>query len=120
MIKGSAHQAVEDAQMFSLHRYFLWATNMHHLFTTALTEKGQLDLRAWTKESIKAFEYMSYWYAGLFVVVEGWRELKLDDLIPNQLLRSRNVDLLRRFRNSVFHYQTNFLDEQFLNMVSKG
>lgn len=48
--------------------------------------------------------YMDMWYSSLFVVIEGWRELYIDDNIINELLKSENVDLLRKYRNSVFHY----------------
>lgn len=34
------------------------------------------------------FHYMSYWYAGLFVVVEGWRDLGLQDAEIDGLLES--------------------------------
>jgi hypothetical protein len=93
---------------------------MNGLFTATLQDKGRLDLRAWTKESIRALEYMSYWYAGLFVVIEGWKALKLRDAALETLLRSPNVALLRRFRNAVFHYQKNFLDHRLVEMVSEG
>jgi hypothetical protein len=93
---------------------------MNALFTAVLLENGRLDLRAWTKESIRAFEYMSYWYAGLFVVVEGWQGLELHDSVLDKLLASPNVGLLKRFRNAVFHYQKNFLDQRLVDMVRQG
>jgi len=47
------------------------------------------------KAEIESFLYMSYWYGALYVVIEGWRELKLVDPAIDQLLQSSNVDLLR-------------------------
>ena len=41
----------------------------------------------------------------LYVVIEGWREAKLSDSTIDQLLKSSNVKLLKRFRNAVFHFQ---------------
>src|SRR5208282_3830685 len=120
MIKDDAHQMRGDAKIYSLHRYFLWAIHMNDLFKAALLERGPIDLRAWTKESIRAFEYMSYWHAGLFVVVEGWQSLGLHDSVLDKLLASPNVGLLKRFRNAVFHYQKNFLDQRFVDMVREG
>jgi hypothetical protein len=48
---------------------------------------------------------MSYWYAALYVVIEGWRDLGLADATIDALLQSPNVDLLKRYRNGVFHFQ---------------
>ena len=120
MTRNDSLHSVGDAEIFSLHRYFLWAIHMNALFTASVTEKARLDLRAWTKESIRTFEYMSYWYAGLFVVVEGWKTLELHDSNLDRLLSSPNVGLLKRFRNAVFHYQENFLDQRLMDMVHEG
>lgn len=52
------------------------------------------------------FLRISVWYALLFVVVEGYRELKVDDPAINALLADEAMtDSLRRFRNAVFHFQ---------------
>lgn len=56
---------------------------------------------------------MSYWYGGLYVVVEGWQELGLSDPIVDPLLKSSNVQLLRRYRNGIFHFQKDYMDERF-------
>ena len=93
---------------------------MRSLFMELLSAKGSVDLRAWTKESIRAFEYKSYWYAGLFVVAEGWKSLKIQDVAVEALLASPNLKLLKRFRNAVFHYQENFLDERFIELIREG
>lgn len=53
-----------------------------------------------------SFLRISVWYALLFVVVEGYRELKADDTGVNELLANEEMtDSLRRFRHAVFHYQ---------------
>jgi len=62
--------------------------------------------------------FMSYWHAGLFVVVEGWRELNFHDPEIDQLLDSPNVDLLRRYRNGVFHFQREYFDNRFFDFAS--
>jgi hypothetical protein len=69
---------------------------------------------------IEWFLYMSYWYGGLFVVIEGWRELQLTDPVIDSLLKSKNVDLLRRYRNGVFHFQKNYFDERFIGFMRDG
>lgn len=45
-----------------------------------------------------------YWLAGLFVVAEGWRILKIDDPMINEML-DEHWNSLRLFRNAVFHFQ---------------
>ena len=48
---------------------------------------------------------MSLWYGGLYVVIEGWKELGLSDPHVDDLLRSSNVELLKRYRHGTFHFQ---------------
>ena len=61
---------------------------------------------------------MSYWYGGLYVVVEGWQELGLNDATINPLLASPNVALLKRYRNGIFHFQKDYIDERFHNFMA--
>lgn len=63
--------------------------------------------------------YASQWYASLYVIVEGWRELKLADTIIDKLLEEHEalLALLKRYRNGVFHFQTNILDDRFTGFV---
>jgi hypothetical protein len=70
--------------------------------------------------SIECRLYMSYWYAGLFVVIEGWKCLKLQDEKINELLTSKNVDLLRQYRNGTFHFQKKYYDDKFLKFILDG
>jgi len=53
---------------------------------------------------------MSYWYGGLYVVIEGWQSLDLHHPKIDELLKSLNVDLLRRYRNGSFHFQKQWFD----------
>jgi hypothetical protein len=62
--------------------------------------------------------FMSYWYGGLYVVIEGWRELGLADPSIDRLLTSPNVELLRRYRNGVFHYQATYFDDRFNGFIT--
>ena len=64
--------------------------------------------------------YMSYWYGGLYVVIEGWQALKLSDPVIDPLLQSPNVDLLRRYRNGVFHFQKKYYDNRFIDFITDG
>jgi hypothetical protein len=62
--------------------------------------------------------FMSYWYAGLYVVIEGWLELGCHDEEIDRLLESPNVDILRRYRNAVCHFQREYFHRKFFEMFS--
>jgi hypothetical protein len=48
--------------------------------------------------------------AGLFVVSEGWKDLKLSDTEVDALLKSPHLEKLKRFRHGVYHYQPDYFD----------
>ena len=66
---------------------------------------------AWLKDAAKhktEFEtYIALWLSALFVVVEGFKELKLDATQVPELSDPR-LDTLRLFRNGCFHYQRDY------------
>ena len=64
--------------------------------------------------------YMSYWYGGLYVVIEGWFELGLKDQVIDPLLKSPNVALLKRYRNGIFHFQKDYMDERFHEFMASN
>jgi hypothetical protein len=107
----------KDKNIFSLHRYFIWADRMRVHFDYILMKKLKSPK---SKSDIETNLYMSYWYAGMYVVIEGWKELKLSDFKIEQLLDSPNVDLLKRYRNGVFHFQKEYFDERFLGFIRDG
>ena len=53
---------------------------------------------------IETSMYMNLWSALLYTVIEGWKKLRLKDENLIKMLRSKNVDLLRKYRNYVFHF----------------
>ncbi len=97
----------------SLFRYFIWSNFMRIRFETSLKSKDWTqDLQSMAFMAEEPFIYMAYWYAGLYAVVEGWRQLGLHDPDIDALLESPSVELLRRFRNGAFHYQEAWLDRR--------
>ncbi len=64
--------------------------------------------------------YMSYWYATLYIVVEGWQALGLKDADVEALIQSPNTELLRRYRNGVFHFQSHYYDDRFIELLRDG
>lgn len=60
------------------------------------------------------FGVMSHWIAAQYVVIEGWYKLKESDETIDNLLNSYPdyVDIFRRCRNAVYHYQNKLLDKR--------
>lgn len=109
-----------DTKHVVLHRYYIWANLMRADFDRWLrSEQATPDpgLDGFTYLVTPGGTYMSLWYAALYVVVEGWRELGLRDAAVDRLLTSPNTDLLKRYRNGVCHFQKGWLDarlEEFM------
>lgn len=105
--------------IFTLHRYYIWANRMRTHFDDILKKKLENKI---SDEffKIESRLYMSYWYGGLYVVIEGWKQLKLSDTEIDLLLKSKNVELLKQYRNGVFHFQKNYDDKRSLNFITQG
>jgi hypothetical protein len=104
---------VDKNKILILHRYFIWANEMRTDFDGTLGQKKQ--------QRIKQFMYMSLWYGMLYVVIEGWYDLGLNDSKVDELLKSKNVNLLKRYRNGVFHFQKRkYYDRRFMDLIQNG
>lgn len=96
-------------EVVTLYRYFGYAAHMRDLFRKALTRESMPKFNE--LKDLMLFlcsppgMYLLYSYSGIFLVIEGWRDLKLSDSKIDALLTSPFVDKLRRFRNATFHYQ---------------
>lgn len=100
-------------------RYLHWA-DLHRQHLDAWIEKPHdVDNK---EDGWNFIALMSAWYASLWVVVEGWKELKLDDSSIDELLEAapRYVELLRRYRNGVFHYQHRLIEPKLGDFLSEG
>lgn len=102
-----------DREILTLHRYFIWANRMRTEFEGVL-ERQRIGNGVFP---IEAHMYMSLWYACLYVVIEGWNTLGLNDEAISVLLKSHNVSLLKRYRNGVFHFQRRYFDQRFLALI---
>jgi hypothetical protein len=105
-------------EVVTLSRYFVWADTMKNHFEEALRKRGNVDLSA--PGGMDIAMYMSLWYGCLYVVIEAWRELGLRDQEVDNLLASGHADLLRRYRNAVFHYQKEYWPEKFVAFLREG
>lgn len=100
----------------SLHRYYIWANKMREHFEDVLSQQAESTKRY----QIESMMYMSVWYGLIYVVIEGWGELKLSDSkLDNLLKKAEKVRLLKRYRNGTFHYQKNYADERFEKFFQK-
>jgi hypothetical protein len=110
---------VKDSEIFNLYKYFIWADRMKNAFDDLLQQNIQ-EMIPRARFEIEYNFYMSYWFSGLYVVIEGWQQVRLKDEEIGALLNSANVQLLRRYRNGVFHFQKDYFDERFLVFLRDG
>ncbi|GEM_PF-2955139 len=96
-------------------RFVCWARYLH---SADLHRRHYL---AWRESKFQSDEMEAGWelialqsayYASLWVVVEGWPQGPLSDRSVDELLAAnpRYLDLLKRYRNSVFHYQPSHIE----------
>src|ERR1700733_8683605 len=102
---------------------------LHKHWCTANSVKVRLGIPFATPSNVPAhltalarmnsdFFATSVWYALLYVVIEGYRELSLRDQLIDELLKDEDrVGALRRFRNGLFHYQENPLGQKLLTFL---
>jgi hypothetical protein len=112
--------------VLSLHRYFVAASRMQHHFesnpvsfeaiqagTSEDPNRAVLELFAGPRGN-----FMYYWYASLYVVVEGFRDLHLNEPTIEVLIQSPNANALRRCRNAAFHFRPAYLTARSLKLIS--
>ena len=109
----------KDPEIFNLYKYFVWADRMKDGFDEVLRQHFHEKIEP-ARFEMEYNLYMSYWFGGLYVVIEGWQQLGLKDKSIGALLHSKNVRLLRRYRNGVFHFQKDYFDERFLGFLRDG
>jgi hypothetical protein len=105
----------------ALHRYYIWANRLRDFMDKALAARrtqSPPDFPDWLANDVGLF--MSHWYAALYVVIEGYRELGFHDPKIDALLASPNVELLRRYRNGVDHFQKDYFDARFVEFMTPG
>jgi hypothetical protein len=100
-------------------RYLTWCEDHYRRFDELMSKDPTHDSApdyAWFVARI------SHWYASLWVVIEGWQELDLNDNIIGGLLRNESTlcELFQRFHDAVYHYHRNFLDRDIMALLSRG
>ena len=92
------------------HYVFRDYSNAKRRFLNPLTQEAAAD---------EFFAYVHLWMALLYVTVEGFLDLKVDDPAIKALLCDERVADLRRFRNSVFHPQKTFKKREGMHELAK-
>jgi hypothetical protein len=107
-----------NEQIFTLHRYLLWANRSRYDFHSRSRGAGVPpdEPRAFLEWFRPVLVDMAPWMGSLYVVIEGWKELGLTHSRVDELLLSSHVDNLRRFRNGVFHFQPTYFDDRFIQI----
>lgn len=99
-----------NPKIITLYRYYVCAVQTRLQFSMETTPDWfKMMSNDWTSIVLFFYSapgiYLSYSYAGIYLVIEGWKELKLKDEKIDNLISSPFVDRLRLFRNATFHYQ---------------
>jgi hypothetical protein len=108
-----------NPDVLMLYRYFAYAAFMRSRFRRESDPEWFKMLTADESGLLMFFLsppgiYLMYSYAGIYLVIEGWRDLGLKDEKIDELLKSPFVDRLRLFRNATFPYQKNLLSWKHL------
>jgi hypothetical protein len=109
-----------NPDVLMLYRYFAYAAFMRRRFRDESDPEWFQMLMADKSGLVMFFLsppgiYLMYSYAGIYLVIEGWRDLGLNDQKIDELLQSPFVDRLRRFRNATFHYQKDLVSWKHLD-----
>lgn len=118
MVQPTDPDGDQILKLLALHKYFLNADFLRDVFMRRMRREqspGAID----PVTSMDDMAAMSLWYASVYVVIEGWRKTSLADSELDALLADGHVDRLRRFRNQVFHYQTQYDNRRLLDFLGE-
>lgn len=111
-------QKIND--LFGFSRYLSWADLVRRTYEAEFTTRDEpgTTTNVWGAD----FAWMAYWYGSLFVVIEAYESIGYGDPVIDSLLAhpGQYRDLLRRFRNGIFHYQADPIDRKLLDLLTKG
>lgn len=115
-------------KLAALHRHWILADAIRVVLQQKTTTPAQeeLAIKRFGPEYIAFGEHasmvcrMQVWYSLLYVVVEGYRELRQSyEPLEVVLAKEEYVDLLRRFRNATFHFQRDPLNDKLIDFLEK-
>lgn len=115
-------------RLSALHRHWIVADAVRVVLQqkTTTPEQEELAIKRFGVEYVAFGERasmvcrMQVWYSLLYVVVEGYRELRQNyEPLEEVLANGEYVDLLRRFRNATFHFQGDPLNDKLIDFLEK-
>ncbi len=110
----------------NLFRYALWANSLMSSFERVL-ERDKEEMKRQLNEGQFTFDiellesemYQCLWFGVLYIVIDGWPNLRVDSRKIKELLRSPYKKLLRNFRNATFHPE-NYDDKRIKDLMATG
>lgn len=114
--------ADERYKIAVLYKHWMAADGVNHRLRQSMnytdeTPSFPKNLEALAKR-MSEMQVLQVYYALLYVVVEGYQEIKCSDEKVDALIGQEDfVNNLRRFRNAVFHYQAEPLGPKLLNFL---
>ena len=114
-------------ELISLHRYWIASSRMRDFFNAEIKDKrkeyqslinlseDEKTLASYLLFLDDFFILKSYWYASLYVVIEGYKELQIKNDNVQKLWNEDFINKLRLFRNGTFHYQKDIFSEIISN-----
>ena len=105
--------------LISLHKHWLNADAVKEVVNSPIKEgHGLPEELAKFAELQTSFAKLSVVYGLIYVVIEGYKELKCTDADIDELLAEAEfVDALRLFRNATFHFQKNPIPEKVMKFL---
>jgi hypothetical protein len=110
---------IETHPVVTLSRYFVWFVTMDQQFNKHLPKAVESEF-FFDPAFTTSVMYLMNSRATLYVVIEGWKELKLQHADVDRILTSPFVDILRRVRNGAYHFQPKYFDERLTDFTSLG
>ena len=96
-------------KLLSLHKHWITADSIKQVIFTGTDYVAGKESDNTLLEYAKihsSYSRLAVMYGLIYVVIEGYNELKLTDTRIDELLQdSKYIDQLRLFRNATFHYQ---------------
>lgn len=106
-------------KLVALHKHWINADAIRQVVMTKIRGGNELsDELKQLAEMHSSYARLSVLYGLIFVVVDGYKELKYtNDKIDNLLTQDDFVDALRLFRNAIFHYQEEAISKKALKFL---
>jgi|GEM_PF-1164730 len=113
----------EIERLVAFGQYLSWSVLLRTMYYSEISrEPDPDDERASDDYEWRTYGLLCYFYASLYVVVEAWSEMGFSDPTIDSLLSHPGGyrELLRRFRNGVFHFQPSITDARLQQLLSTG